>query len=110
MMVLLGLAEEYRGFVPQYSANCIFTVGHGASPIEFVVPSGGVLANFNHGIGGLHHVALEVASLEQTTEELRNRGVRLLEDEPVKGAGNFLCNFMPPEHTRGVIVELVEEL
>lgn len=110
LMALLGFEEKYRGFVPQYEALCIFTEGNGGSPVELVVPSGGVLAEFNRGVGGLHHIALEVDSLASTAEELAARGIRLLEPQPVKGAGNFLCNFMPPEHTRGVIVEYVEEL
>jgi methylmalonyl-CoA/ethylmalonyl-CoA epimerase len=109
-MALLGLEEEYRGFVPQYEALCIFTAGNGGSPVELVVPSGGVLAEYNRGVGGLHHVALVVDSLAEVAEELAGRGIRLLETEPVKGAGNFLCNFLPPEFTRGVIVEYVEEL
>ena len=52
LMSLLGLEEDYRGFVPQWSALCIFTKSNGASPIEFVVPDGGPLAKFNKGAGG----------------------------------------------------------
>ena len=48
--------------------------------------------------------------LRQTASELSARGIELLEREPVRGAGNFLCNFLPPAQTRGVIVEFIEEL
>ena len=109
-MELLGLEEEHRGFVEAYSALCIFTRGNGASQIEFVVPAGGSLANFNRGVGGLHHVALTVDSISAVADELASRGISLLEPEPVRGAGNFLCNFLPPAHTRGIIVEFIEEL
>ncbi len=41
LMALLGLEEDYRSFVPQWSALCIFTVAKSGSPIEFVIPDGG---------------------------------------------------------------------
>jgi methylmalonyl-CoA/ethylmalonyl-CoA epimerase len=110
LMDLLGLKESYRGFVEPYQALCIFTEPNGGSPLELVVPSGGVLKEFNRGIGGLHHVALAVDDIRATAHELAEQGVKLIEDEPVKGAGPFLCNFMPPQYTRGVTVEFIEEL
>jgi methylmalonyl-CoA/ethylmalonyl-CoA epimerase len=109
-MALLGLEEEYRGFVEAYQANCIFTRGNAGSQIEFVVPEGGTLAQFNRGAGGIHHLALTVTSIRDVARELSDQGITLLEPEPVRGAGEFLCNFLPPAHTRGVIVEFIEEL
>ena len=109
LMDLLGLEEAYRGFVDQYEALCIFTHGNGGSPLELVVPSGGVLQRFNRGIGGLHHVAFAVESLENLAKELSARGMSLLESQPVRGAGGFLCNFLAPIYTKGVTVEDVEE-
>jgi catechol 2,3-dioxygenase-like lactoylglutathione lyase family enzyme len=108
-MELFGLEESYRGFVEQYQALCIFTEPNGASPIEFVVPAGGVLKEFNRGAGGLHHVALTVDDIRASAAELATKGVELLEAEPIQGAGPFLCNFIPPQYTRGIIVELIEE-
>ena len=108
LMQLLGLEEDYRGFVPQFSALCIFTKALGRSPIEFVVPDGGPLARFNKGAGGVHHIALEVPDLVALGRRLEAEGMGLLEDEPVKGAGPFLCNFLDPRFTRGVIIEFVQ--
>jgi methylmalonyl-CoA epimerase len=110
LMGLLGLEESHRGFVEPYAATCIFTEGNGGSAIEFVVPAGGTLAKFNRGAGGLHHVALAVDSIDSTTQALREQGISLLEETPVRGAGNFLCNFLPPGPTRGLIVEFIQEL
>jgi methylmalonyl-CoA/ethylmalonyl-CoA epimerase len=107
---LLGLQEQGRGYVDHYQALCIFTKGNGGSPLELVVPTGGQLTRFNQGLGGLHHVAIAVESLLELTDRLKTRGIRLLEDRPVRGAGHFLCNFLAPIYTRGVIVEFVEEL
>jgi methylmalonyl-CoA/ethylmalonyl-CoA epimerase len=110
LMNLLGLEEDYRGFVEQWSATCIFTKKLNGSPIEFVIPSGGPLERFNKGAGGLHHIALQVPDLEKLTRGLEAQGMKLLETSPVKGAGNFLCNFLSPVYTRGLIVEFVQLL
>jgi len=110
LMLLLGLGEWYRGYVERWQVLCIFTKGQGGSPIEFVVPCGDFLKQFNEGIGGLHHVAFAVDSLAIVREYLKTKGMSLLEDEPVKGAGPFLCNFLSPIYTRGLTVEFVEEI
>lgn len=110
LMALLGLEEDYRGFVPQWSALCIFTRREHGSPIEFVIPDGGPLAKFNKGAGGLHHIALEVKDLDALARKLAAEEMRLLEDEHVKGAGDFLCNFLSPVYTRGITIEFVQPL
>jgi methylmalonyl-CoA/ethylmalonyl-CoA epimerase len=110
LMNLLGLREQGRGFVEHYQSLCIFTDGNGGSPLELVVPAGGRLTEFNRGVGGLHHIALTVESLAGLAAEMAEQGIELLEPEPVRGAGNFLCNFLPPVYTRGLTVEFVEEL
>ena len=110
-MALLGLSEDYRGYVPQFHALCIFTqAAPGSSPIEFVVPDGGPLLKFNKGAGGLHHIALAVPDLRATMARFAAEGTPLIEPEPVKGAGPFLCKCLPPIATRGIIVEFVQPL
>lgn len=110
VMQLLGLREDYRGFVAHWSALCVFTKAETGSPIEFVIPQGGPLERFNKGAGGLHHIALEVPDLGQLGLDLEAREIKLVEAEPIKGAGPFLCNFLPPGYTRGLIVEFVQRL
>jgi methylmalonyl-CoA/ethylmalonyl-CoA epimerase len=110
LMALLSLQEDFRGFVPHWSALCIFSKPNGASPIEFVVPDGGPLARFNKGAGGLHHIALQVPDLDALAVRLEAKDMKLLEAEHVKGAGDFLCNFLSPVYTRGVTIEFVQLL
>ncbi len=110
LMALLGLEEDYRGFVPQFSALCIFTKRTSGSPIEFVIPDGGPLERFNKGAGGLHHIALEVPDLDALARDLAAQDMKLLEAEHVKGAGPFLCNFLSPIYTRGVTIEYIQTL
>ncbi|MDB5422838.1 MAG: hypothetical protein JWQ29_254 [Phenylobacterium sp.] len=110
LMALLGLEEDYRGYVEQWSALCIFTRREAGSPIEFVVPNGGPLASFNKGAGGLHHIALQVPDLDAVARDLAAQDMKFIEAEHVKGAGNFLCNFLSPIYTRGLTVEYVQML
>lgn len=106
LMGLLGVKPGRRQYVPEYEADCVF--GEGAcSMIEFIIPRGGKLAKFNNGVGGLHHIALEVDDLAQSSGELRRLGVELLEAEGID-AGPIKINFLPPIYTRGLIVEFVE--
>lgn len=108
LMALLGLSETSRGFVESFHALCIFTEAAGRSPIEFVVPDGGPLVRFNKGAGGLHHIAFEVPDLVALAQEFARRDMPMLEPTPVRGAGPFLCNFLMPSATRGIIVEYVQ--
>ena len=108
LMSLLGLKEDYRGYVETWQALCIFTKPEGRTPIEFVVPNGGPLAKFNKGFGGLHHIALTVDSLDAVRADMEQRGMKLLSEEHVKGAGPFLCNFLSPIYTRSIPVEFIQ--
>ncbi|MGD0125947.1 MAG: methylmalonyl-CoA epimerase [Terriglobia bacterium] len=58
---------------------------------------------------GLHHIALAVEDLAATLRELENAGVRLIDREPRRGAGNELVAFLHPASTAGVLIELVED-
>lgn len=110
-MSRLGLQEAYRGYVQAWDVLCIFAHGNGASQVEFVVPgSAGALRDFNKGLGGLHHLAFAVPDLTEATARLAAMGVEMLEVEAVRGAGPFMCNFIPPLYTRAYAVELVQLL
>jgi methylmalonyl-CoA/ethylmalonyl-CoA epimerase len=110
-MNVFGHVEDYRGFVPEFECWCIFCQAlPGQPPIELVVPTGGSLARFNRGAGGLHHYALETPDIRTLQTEFARRDMAMLLPDPVKGAGPFLCNFLSPMATRGVLVEYVQIL
>jgi len=58
---------------------------------------------------GLHHICYEVDDITSKLEELRSRGVRLLEGYPRRGAEGKLVAFLHPASAHGVLVELVEK-
>ncbi len=105
---LLGLPVRHSQYVPEYEADCIFAGGDGGSCLEFVIPRGGKLAGFNHGLGGLHHIALEVQDMDAFVQQLQSRGIKLLEQSFVTAGASMRVNFLPPVYTRGIIIEFVE--
>jgi methylmalonyl-CoA/ethylmalonyl-CoA epimerase len=57
---------------------------------------------------GLHHVAYAVADIDAALEELRNRGVELIDSEPRAGIRSSRVAFIHPRATGSVLTELVE--
>jgi methylmalonyl-CoA/ethylmalonyl-CoA epimerase len=58
---------------------------------------------------GLHHICYEVEDLAARLEDLRSRGVRVLDGYPRRGAEGKLVAFLHPASASGVLVELVEK-
>ena len=57
---------------------------------------------------GIQQVAYTVADIDAACAALRERGVRLLYDQPRRGTAGSRINFLHPKDTGGVLVELVE--
>jgi methylmalonyl-CoA epimerase len=75
-------------------------------PISEDSPVGRFLAKRGE---GLHHIAYEVDGLEARLEELRRRGVRVLDGYPRRGAEGKLVAFLHPSSANGVLIELSEK-
>ena len=57
---------------------------------------------------GIHHVAIQVENIRESLRKMREKGARLIDEEPRTGAGGCLVAFVHPSSTGGVLVELVE--
>lgn len=57
----------------------------------------------------IHHVAYEVPDVEQAIAEAREKGVRLIDEEPRIGAGGVRIAFLHPKATSGILTELCEQ-
>jgi methylmalonyl-CoA/ethylmalonyl-CoA epimerase len=57
---------------------------------------------------GLQQLAYRVADIDAVSATLRDRGLRLLYDEPKRGTSDSRVNFLHPKDAGGVLVELVE--
>jgi methylmalonyl-CoA mutase C-terminal domain/subunit len=58
---------------------------------------------------GVHHIALGVKNIADRIAELKDGGVRLINDSPRKGAGGADISFLHPKSTHGVLYELYEK-
>jgi methylmalonyl-CoA/ethylmalonyl-CoA epimerase len=58
---------------------------------------------------GIQQMAYRVADIEATCAALRDKGMRLLYDEPRRGTAGSRINFVHPKDAGGVLVELVEQ-
>jgi methylmalonyl-CoA/ethylmalonyl-CoA epimerase len=69
----------------------------------------GPVAKFIEARGeGIQHIAFRVENIEQALAELKEKGVRLIDQQPRKGAGGAKIAFIHPKETNGVLVELCE--
>jgi len=57
---------------------------------------------------GIQHVAFRVDDIEEALEQMRQQGVRLIDEKPRYGAGGARIAFLHPKATGGVLVELCE--
>jgi methylmalonyl-CoA epimerase len=55
---------------------------------------------------GLHHITLRVDDLRSALAQLKERGVRLIDEEPRPGAEQAMVAFVHPASAHGVLVEL----
>lgn len=55
---------------------------------------------------GLHHITLRVDDIAAALEQLKARGVRLIDQAPRPGAHGSLVAFIHPASAHGVLVEL----
>ncbi len=58
---------------------------------------------------GIHHVALGVESIEARIIELKDKGIRMIDEQPRPGAGGADIAFMHPKSASGVLFELCEK-
>ena len=85
--------------------------GDGGAMIQLLAPTGpdSTIAKFIDRSGpGLQQLAYRVSDVRAVSALLRERGLRLLYDEPRHGTAGSLINFIHPKDAGGVLVELVE--
>ena len=57
---------------------------------------------------GIHHIALEVEDIDQAIEELKAKGVPLIDQQARPGAHQTRVAFLHPKGTNGILIELVQ--
>jgi methylmalonyl-CoA/ethylmalonyl-CoA epimerase len=91
--------------------EAMVAVGDSGSCIQLLAPidESSTIARFLDRSGpGLQQLAYRVTDVEAVSAVLRERGLRLLYDEPRRGTAGSRINFVHPKDAGGVLVELVE--
>lgn len=58
---------------------------------------------------GVHHIAFAVENIEEALLEAKEKGVRLIDEVPRKGAEGLSIGFLHPKSTHGVLTEFCED-
>lgn len=58
---------------------------------------------------GMHHIAFAVNEIEDKLQTVKEKGVRLIDETPRKGAEGLQIAFLHPKSTNGVLTELCEK-
>jgi methylmalonyl-CoA/ethylmalonyl-CoA epimerase len=91
--------------------EAMLSVGDSGSSIQLLAPlsDASPIAKFLDQRGpGIQQLAYRVSDLDAVSKILRDRGARLLYDEPKRGTAGSRVNFIHPKSAGGVLVELVE--
>ena len=91
--------------------EAMMAVGDSGSCIQLLAPLNeqSTIAKFLDSKGpGIQQMAYRVTDVEAVSAILRERGLRLLYDEPRRGTSDSRINFIHPKDGGGVLIELVE--
>lgn len=77
--------------------------------LESTEPDGPVAKYIDARGEGIQHIAFRVENIEDAVQELKEKGVRMIDNEPRKGAGGARIAFIHPKESHGVLVELCEK-
>jgi methylmalonyl-CoA epimerase len=76
--------------------------------LESTSPEGPVAKFIEKRGEGIQHVALRVDNIEKALQELKDKGVQLIDQQPRYGAGNAKIAFLHPKATGGILLEISE--
>ena len=107
---VLGLKFEGSETVTEQKVTtAFFPVGESeVELLESTAPDGPVAKHIEKKGEGVQHIAFRVENIEEALAELKEKGIRLIDEKPRTGAGGAKIAFLHPKSTNGVLVELCE--
>ena len=107
---VLGLHIEDIETVAEQKVNVAFIpiTDSEVELLESVEPDGPVAKYIEKRGEGIQHIAFRVDDINQCLAELKEKGVRLIDQTPRHGAGGARIAFIHPKETNGVLVEICE--
>jgi methylmalonyl-CoA/ethylmalonyl-CoA epimerase len=107
---LFGLEFKDSWTVPadDMSVRCAH-IGNTMFHIVSSITGNAVIARFIRDRGeGIHHIALRVRDMDEIVTKLRQKGVRLVPEEPVSfGPSGPSYIFVHPKSLHGIMIELI---
>ncbi len=107
----MGLQVDHIEDVPSQKSEVVF-IPVGDCEVELVKPTSedtGVAKFIDERGGGMHHLCFEVDNIDEMLAQLKEKGVRLINEEALELPGRKMA-FVHPKSTNGVLVELYEVL
>ncbi|WP_455660894.1 methylmalonyl-CoA epimerase [Pradoshia sp.] len=108
---VFGMVHEGEEIVQSQKVKVAFLLA-GTTRIELLEPldETSAIAKFIETKGeGIHHIALEVSSIKDRIDELKEKGIQLIDEEPRPGAHHTEVAFIHPKSVHRVLVELCEK-
>ncbi len=106
----MGLELDHIEDVPDQKSLVAF-LPTGDSEVELVKPTtedSGIARYLQKRGPGIHHICFEVEDIEAALSELKEKGVRLINETPLEGSQGKRLAFVHPQSADGVLVELYE--
>jgi methylmalonyl-CoA/ethylmalonyl-CoA epimerase len=105
-----GMALVHREVIDEQGVEAVLLdVGENhvelLRPLSEDTPVGRFLASRGP---GLHHVAYQVGDVDSTLAQLRERGLRLIDETPRTGIRGSRVAFLHPAASGGVLTEIVQ--
>jgi lactoylglutathione lyase/methylmalonyl-CoA/ethylmalonyl-CoA epimerase len=108
---VLGFHVEMVKDVPQQKVK-VAVVDVGGLKIELLesLEEKSTISTFIEKRGeGVHHLCFEVDDIERVLEEMKKRGIKLIDDVPKAGAYAEKIAFVHPKDMGGVLIELTQK-
>jgi methylmalonyl-CoA/ethylmalonyl-CoA epimerase len=106
----LGMREQHRETVEAQGVDAVLLeVGEGHVELLSPLAADTAVGKFLERNGpGLHHVAYQTDDIDSRLSELREAGLRLIDEEPRAGIRGSRVAFIHPKATGGVLTEIVQ--
>jgi methylmalonyl-CoA epimerase len=105
---VLGLPITGREVSPDNKVSFVPLGDTAIELLESAQPDGAIARHIKKKGEGIHHIALEVDNIESALEELKSKGITLIDQKPRRGAHDSKIAFLHPKGTHGVLLELCE--
>ena len=108
--LLFNLDVSHREYIESYGVDTA-TFKIGGTEIELVegkTDDSAIKKYVNQNGPGIHHIAFDVANIDETVRKLKASSVKLIDGTPRCGKEGSRVSFIHPSATQGILFELVQ--